>query len=158
MTTAAVQDARVPTYVPIGNVIQEPSVTRVEEVGRFRPAQAQRTSASLVYGAVRRGDQTGTSDDGEVDRAEARMHLHSLWEWRNVALGDSLAMFLLDKVVTSHAVRITQLAEHFEGPEPWLALGRLMRAGLVDENGRSVRATDDGRAAHVRLTGLMLGD
>jgi len=56
-----------------------------------------------------------------------------------------IGLFLLHKVGTAaDGIPVDVLADSLEAPSGWLAFARLMRAGLVDENGRCVYITGEG--------------
>ena len=80
------------------------------------------------------------------DSLEALLELRR--RWRADAMLDPLGMFLLEKIADADAgVLLTQLDAYLDGAPGWVAISRLVRAGLLDENGRSLYATPSGRAA-----------
>jgi len=59
------------------------------------------------------------------------------------ALSNELGLFILMKVAGEpEGVSLEALSENLEAPEGWLALARLLRADLLNENTRSVYATE----------------
>lgn len=73
------------------------------------------------------------------------------------ALGDSLAAFILDRIVEADGIDVQVLNEKLESPVGWLALGLLWRGHLVEQYGNTFVATDLGRNSVERLQRLLRG-
>lgn len=59
-----------------------------------------------------------------------------------------IGMFLLQQIADADSgVLLSEVAQNVRSGPAWLALARLLRAGLIDENGRSLYATESGRLA-----------
>jgi hypothetical protein len=68
---------------------------------------------------------------------------------RQIAAADAvlstLGLFIAQKIGESDGgVLIDEVAANLDGAEGWLAIARLMKAGLVDENGRSFYLSPEG--------------
>jgi hypothetical protein len=75
--------------------------------------------------------------------------------WRADTMLDPLGMFLLQRIAERDGgVSFGELADNFDGVDGWVIIARLLRAGLLDENGLSVYATSSGRNAAVRTESL----
>jgi hypothetical protein len=65
-----------------------------------------------------------------------------------------LGLFILQKVsAAADGLSVQQFGENAAGWEAWLAMCRLMRAGLVGENGRIFYLTGRGETLLEELTG-----
>lgn len=72
----------------------------------------------------------------------------SVKRFRADAMLSPVGMFLLQEVAARDGgVPLEELAGYVEAAEVWLIIARLIRAGLLDENGLSVYATQAGRDA-----------
>lgn len=78
--------------------------------------------------------------------------------WRSAASLDPLGMFILHTVsAAENGIPLADVAENLRGPAGWVAVARLIRAGLLDENGLTIYATPSGRSAAEATQSLASG-
>ena len=115
--------------------------------------------AGTIDGMTRVGSETFVAKVGDVTPTHAADSESSvefaardfravLQRWRADAMLDPVGMFLLQKIALEEAgISSSILDLNLSGAQGWLPLARLLRAGLIDENGRIVYATGAGTLA-----------
>lgn len=119
------------------------------------------TTASPLFTVLRnRETEVATASPGEDFSRESLAEFRSLRAtWRADAMLDRLGMFLLHTIVgVDGGVRLDSVAENLQGSAGWIAIARLVRAGLLDENGRTLYATPAGRRAAELTRGLVVDE
>ena len=92
-----------------------------------------------------------------VAKLEAEVLFNETASEQQRDLSDALALTHLGMATLAYiasspeGVDVDRLVEAIEEPEGWLAVGRLLRAGLIDENGRIVYPTLRGYEAAIEI-------
>ena len=99
--------------------------------------------------------------DAQDEITELRRTLARELDRREQSVASALnreGVFLLAQVVESgEGVLFDTLVENLAAPHGWIAIGRLMKAGLLDENGRRMYATPSGASVWEALQAELPG-
>ena len=87
--------------------------------------------------------------EAEAEAAELRRDLALLRNQQELdashAAGSELALFILHKIAQARTIGISEVASNIEGQEGWLAVARLLKGRMIDEDGSSFSVTPSGR-------------
>ena len=144
-----------------------PRPTEGESNGEIRPRNGQATPATSLTAlpqltqpfAPLHSEMTTLGPAGQQlmeELAAAKGKLDALERERKIhqqeieiavahAASTELGLFILHKIAEAgEGVPLGEVDANLQGPEGWLAVARLMKAGLVDENGRTLYSTSAG--------------
>jgi hypothetical protein len=68
-----------------------------------------------------------------------------------VGSGPAILAFVADH---KDGIDIADVGADFDGPQDWIALARLIAAGLIDEDGIAVHATDLGESVAAEIVAM----